>query len=261
MFDVNDLEYRYSVITLPSEGIYYENKCKQVKLFHLVGGDLTILTDANLIRNGNVVSYLLNKKVTKSETSNTFIHPDKMLVGDRMALLMMLRIHMNPQYIFPVRSGDGRVNVAFDLTTLKTKEINVLPDENGLHTFTYHKTLYKNGAYVPIDVKFRLLTGEDENLLRKYESNIENDKTVNKNYTIEKLILLTEEIDGNTDKEAIRKFYNHCDLEEMIGHNKYITDITPGLDLNIKVELPGGELVEMFFPFNVNFLLPGVLSN
>ena len=260
MFDLSDLEYRYSIINLPSEGLYYENKCKEIKMFHLCGADLNILSDPNLVKNGNVLSYLLNKKVVKSETSKTFIHPDKMLVGDRTALLMMLRVQMNPEYIFPFTENNERINVHFDLTTLKTKEITVLPDSEGLHTFTYNKTVFKGGDYVPVEVKFRLLTGEDEALLKPYEISSDSINRPNNNYTIQKLILLTQSVGDNSDSKFINAFYNHCNLEEIISHNKYITDITPGLDLNIELQLPGGKQVKTYFPFNVNFLLPGVIS-
>jgi hypothetical protein len=174
------------------------------------------------------------------------------------AILFFLRTGMNPIYSFPlIDPVTGKRFVHdFDLRTLKTKEVFEQPNDDKTFNFIFKKSFEKNGEYVEVPAKFRLLTGADEKRLRKYE-----DERSSENYMFEKLCLLVTEIGGNEDKKFIRKFLQMADMEETFALNKKITDVTPGLDLNLNIQSPGGGLVETYFPFSLNFLLPGVLGN
>ena len=252
MLTFDDLEKRYSTVYLPSKGIYYANKCDRVKLYHIDGSDVSVLTDANLAANGDTISVLLTRKVVKADDSEVFVRPDEMVIGDRMTLLIMLRLQMNPIYQFPLI--DPVTNQVFthelNLTTLSTKNVDIVPDENGLFTFTFKKSLYKKDKSIDVPVKFRLLTGADEKLLRPYEKN--NQST----YLMEKLIMVTKSAGDNEDKAFIRKFLEQANLEEIFDFNKYTQDVMPGLDLNLEIPSPGGGIVKTFFPFTASFFLP-----
>jgi hypothetical protein len=53
----------YDVVTLPSQGIHYENKKKSVKVAYLTAADENILTSPNLVQNDMVVEELLRRKI------------------------------------------------------------------------------------------------------------------------------------------------------------------------------------------------------
>ena len=259
MLKLEDLERRYSNITLPSEGVFYENKCQKVKLYHLEGNDVTLLTDANLIASGDLIDTLLYNKVYKADGYDIFVPPQKMIVGDRNALVVMLRIHLDKIYKIPLidPATDERFIHDFDLTTLKTKDIDVIPNDDKTFDFTFEKSFQKGGEFIPVNCKFRLMTGEDEKKLRE----IQKKQRVNENqYTILKLKELLVEVGENEDKQFIEKFLRQADMGEIMKFNKYINDVTPGLDMSITVESPGGEIINTFLRFSLEFLIPGLLG-
>lgn len=260
MLKLEDLERRYSIIDLPSDGKFYKNKCKKIKLYHLEGNDVTLLTDANLIASGDLIDTLLYNKITKADGYDQFITPDKMTVGDRNALVVMLRTHLDNIYKIPlIDPANGKRFIHdFDLTTLRTKKIKAIPNDDNTFDFTFKQSLYKGGEYVPVQCKFRLMTGQDEKTLR----NIQKSQNINDNqYTILKLKELVAEIGGNSDKVFIEKFLRQADMGELIHLNRYINDVTPGLDMNITVKSPGGEIIKTFLRFSIEFLMPGILAD
>jgi len=260
MLKLEDLERRYSNITLPSDGVFYDNKCSKIKLYHLEGNDVTLLTDVNLIASGDLIDTLLYNKISKADGYDLFIPPQKMIVGDRNALIVMLRIHLDKFYKIPLTdpvSGERFVH-AFDLTTLKTKEIETVPNDDKTFDFVFEKSLHKNGEFKPVVCKFRLMTGEDEKNLRDEQKR----QKMNENqYTILKLKELISEIGENKEKAFIEKFLRQADMGEVMKLSKYINDVTPGLDMNITVVSPGGEAIHTFLRFSLEFLVPGILGN
>lgn len=259
MLKLEDLERRYSNITLPSDGVFYENKCKKVKLYHLEGNDITLLTDANLIASGDLIDTLLYNKVTKADGYDVFIPPQKMTVGDRNALIIMLRIHLEKIYKIPLTdpATGKRFIHDFDLTSLKTKDIKIIPNDDNTFDFVFEKSFQKDGEFIPTTAKFRLMTGEDEKRLRDFQKN----QPMNENqYTILKLKELITEIGENKDKTFIEKFLRQCDMGELMKLNRHMNDVTPGLDMNINVVSPGGETINTFLRFSIEFLMPGILG-
>ena len=123
MLTLADLQLNYTNVSLPSKGLFYPNKCNQVKLLHLNGNDLSVLTDQQLIQDGTMIDVLLKNKVTKSDNLDTFIPVHKMTIGDRTALLINLRIQLNKMYSMYALDENGKAfPTEFDLTTLQTKE-------------------------------------------------------------------------------------------------------------------------------------------
>ena len=76
----------YDVISLPSQGIYYPNKKKNIKIAFLTASDENILSSPSLIANNLVVVELLKRKVLDKD-----INVEDIVEEDRQAILFFLR--------------------------------------------------------------------------------------------------------------------------------------------------------------------------
>lgn len=241
-------ERSFGIVTLPSSnGNYYKNGCKKVKLYYLDGSDEEILTSMELIKSGEMIDFLLDRKVAPID-GEPFVSPKDMLVGDRIFLTVSLRASMDNflKLVLP-EAPDG---VYYDLHNLRQKDVEVFPDENG--EFTY---LLKASKKV---VKFRLMTGKDEAIVRNEYKRNGLFNTSKKAY----LNQLVTEIDGEKDKILISNILQRLPLQDFRDLDRYIAEVTPGLDLNIEVEVPkltpggGTEIVNTFLRFDVEFWYP-----
>jgi hypothetical protein len=257
MLELSDLNRRFSHPTLPSGGKFYHNKCKKVKLFHLEANDVSVLTDRNLLQSGDMIDVLMKRKVTKADDESVFIDPSQMLTGDREALVVMLRIHMEPIFHIPLNDpvSDKTFIHPFDLTTLQTKKINVLPDEENLFSYTLKKSFQRNGEYEDVEVKFRLMTCADEAWIRLQQRK---DPQQKNNFMILKLKRIIKSIGGNEDERFISAFLNQADMNEIIDLQRFTNKVMPGLDMTGVATSPGGEMVPFTVPFLPSFLLPSI---
>lgn len=257
--DIKDLELRYDIIKLPSKGVFYENGCKHVKLYALTGADDGIITAPNLLRNGEIIDELLLKKVAPAGPNDPFIPPLDMLVGDRIALVLALRA-VGIDRMFSIRMQHPKTGEEFthdvDLTSLKLKMPDVEPDENGFFDFTFEKSFFKNNKPIPVNAKFRLMTGRDEKEIREEQKRT---GLTENNYYLLKLTTLIQSIDGNSDKTLINQFLRQANLLEVRKLSQYINEVTPTYDFNITVPLPGGGEVTTFLNIGKpEFFFPGI---
>ena len=228
-------EYKvpYDIIELPSQGLLYKNKKSKVKVEYLTAYDENVLTSPNLLNSGKVLDVLIERKV-----KDLGFDVSELLSGDRMAILIYLRTTgLGNEYVQMVFDSDKNlVEGVIDLTTIKSKTLEIRPDENGEFDFTLPKS-EKN-------IKFRLLTNKDED-----EISIIDDKQKEKNGNISintslRLERSIMEIGGERDKMKI----SHI--------NKYVNDVEPGLDLKTKARTGGGESVDVFLRLGKNFWYP-----
>lgn len=241
-----NFEKRFDIVPLPSGGLFYENKCDKVKLLDLTNEDDSILTAPNLIASGEMVDVLLRKKVQQADGYDHFVSPDKMVIGDRLALVILLRAKMENIYNIPLPDG---TTYPFDLYTLQMKkieEMDILPDNTGHYDFK----LPKSGHVV----KFRMMTGADEKLIRDEQAR--NNSVYNEFKSI-KLQNVVVSVDGNTDKIFIRNFLKQMPLKDGRALSKFMNDVVPTFDLNIKVRSAGGETFDTFLRLDSEFWFPG----
>jgi len=234
-------EPKFDIISLPSGGKFYHNKCNQVKVYHLTLVDEEIMTAPNLLNSGEMIDKLLERKVTMVDEKTPFIHPQKMLLGDRLALLVFLRITMDNLYMIDV---DGEP-YEFDLTTLKVKELTIHPNENGEFEFLLPKAKNK--------VTFKLMTGEDEKDVRNTLAKLPN-SNIYKAIRLEKLIT---SVDGERDKMVISAFVKQMNIIDANNLIKYMSDVTPSLDFEIEVISPlTGKLKRQELEMTSEFFFP-----
>lgn len=216
-------EPKFDIIDLPSEGMFYSNGCNKVKVYHLTLADEEIMSAPNLLQSGEMLDKLLERKVVRVDDDAPFIHPSKMLIGDRLAVLVFLRVTMDNIYKILV---DGQP-YEFDLATLKVKEITAKP--NAKMEFDFK--LPKSGDMLT----FRLMTGDDEKDIRLYQLKTNQILPFSKVIRLEKLIT---SVNGETDKILISTFVKQMNIMDANKLLKYMNDVTPSLDLEIDVISP-----------------------
>lgn len=237
----------FDVIPLPSKGKLYRNKKANIRLAYMTTSDENILTSPNLLKSGEFLEILLNRKILEAD-----LRYKDLLPGDRNAIMLWLRATAYGE-MYPVTlydENDEAFETEINLNELKTIELNIEPDSDGLFSFT-----------MPIskaNVRFKLLTcGDIENIEKILEKEKENNVLVNNanTYKLENMII---EVNGDTNKTMIRDFVNYMRVGDSKAFNQYADSIDTGVDLNIEVGTPGGGSIKTFLPLNLGFFWPDI---
>jgi hypothetical protein len=242
-------EYKvpFDVIELPSQGLLYKNKKASVKIEYLTAFDENILTSPNLLNNGKVLDVLIERKV-----KDLGFDPKELLNGDRIAILLYLRTTgLGNEYNQMVFNKDSElVEGIIDLTTLKTKKLEVTPDENNEFDFSLPSSNKK--------IKFRLLTAKDDDEINEIDKKaLEKNKGISTLQTL-RLERSIMEIDGDRDKMKISHTIKMLNLIDVRKLNKYITDIEPGIDFKTVARTQGGESIDCFLRMGRSFWYPEI---
>lgn len=240
------------VIGLPSKGLCYPESNPlskgEITIKLMTAKEEDILTSTNLIRKGIHLDKLLESVVVEPG-----VNINDLLIGDKNAILVTSRIlAFGPNYNVTVTDPEEKepVEVNVDLSKIKIKEV----DESKLN---------RNNEYdfvLPVSkipIKFKLLTHGDEIAINKdIEASEKAIKTGNEITTRYKRIIT--EVDGNRDTMFIAGFVaNRLLAGDSKALRKYMSDITPDLDLTFDYESPfTGETEALRIPFGVNFFYP-----
>jgi len=237
------------VVELPSLGKLYPNGQKTVEIKYLTAEDENILLSPDLIRAGKTLDVLLDNCVVSEGIS-----PKQMLTGDRNKVLIDLRINGYGNE-YEVELMDPETNLPFtaivDLTKLKPKYLKVDPDEVGEFTVTLPK--------FNVPVKFRLLNGEDEEILSKRIQSAQKKNKKGSSFAAsitERYIRQIMEVKGNRDKFYITKFISAMPMSDSLFLREYIGQIEPGIDLTYEFESPSGETFEADVPITAKLFYP-----
>jgi hypothetical protein len=76
----------FDVIPLPSKGKLYKSKKANIKLAYMTTADENILTSPNLLKSGEFLEILINRKILEPE-----LRYRDLLPGDRNAIMLWLR--------------------------------------------------------------------------------------------------------------------------------------------------------------------------
>jgi hypothetical protein len=235
----------FDVIPLPSEGKLYRSKKSNVRVSYMTTADENILTSPNLIKSGEFLEILINRKLLEPEIRYGDLH-----VGDRNAIMLWLRAtgygEMYPVTIYD--ENDEPFDTEINLNELKYKPLGAEPDAEGLFDFTMPLSKAK--------IKFKFLTcGELDEIERMVQMDKENEIPIDNSntYALEKMII---EVNGNRDRDYVKSFINNIRIKDGKDFSKYTDEIESGVDLNITVETPGGGSVDTFLPLNLGFFWP-----
>lgn len=234
----------YDVIPLPSQGIYYQNKKKNVKVAFLTASDENILSSPSLIANNLVVDELLKRKVLDKD-----INVEDIVEEDRQAILFFLR---NTAFgsDYQVTTTDPKTNEQFtaviDLSNIKIKDFTLQEDVNGEYQF-----------YLPVskfNLTFNFLTKKQEDELKKIEESWNGNGIAP--LKTKELEFLIKSINGIKDPMQLKNFIEKMPIRDSQEFRKFIKENKPGLDLTQIVTAPSGEDVQVSIGFGVEFFRP-----
>jgi hypothetical protein len=237
-----DFNLPHDVVTLPSQGKFYKNKKKSLKVGYLTAQDENTLVSAN--RSVNVVHSLVKNKVYEPD-----FKIEELLEGDLEAILIFLRnTSFGPDYNFNLT--DPKTSRKFE-ATVRLDELDFVkpkiePNGEGFFEIKLPKTGHL--------VKCKLLTiGEIEELnkiIEQYPPGMVAPVVTNK---LERQIV---SVDGNEDREQIAKFVMSLPISESKLIRNTLTDSEPKMDLNREVIAPSGEKVNVRVTFGAEFFRP-----
>lgn len=230
----------HDMVQLPSEGLFYKNKKKAVKVGYLTAADENILMGGGLDLTYNLLRSKLYEPDMKIED---------MLEGDVEAILVFLRnTSFGPEYTLSATdpSTDERFKTTIVLDELNYKKTLVAPDEDGLFT-----------TKLPVSgktVRLKILNMKDKMEIDQLIDSYPSERTAPVITTrLNKQIVA---IDGDTDRNKIATFIEQMPIGDSKFIRRFIFDNEPRLDLKKEVTAPSGEKVMIDITFGVEFFRP-----
>ena len=242
-------------VDLPSEGKYYPqghplHGQTSIEIKQMTAKEEDILTSRTLLKKGVAL-----ERVIQSVVIDKSIDPQSLLVGDRNAILVSIRVSgYGNDYTTNVTCPDCGANqdYSFDLNDTEIYrgddgEVEVSPNEDG----TFTTELPRTG----INVTFKLLNGYDEKALT---NGIENDrKRKNEKVVTRQLRSMIVAVNGDTSKEVLEYLIENIPSRDSRHLRIAYKSVAPNLDLaqhfecseceySQKMEVPLG--AEFFWP-------------
>jgi len=276
-FNDIDPTLKYDIIQLPSNGQCYRSKIDRVPVAFLTAYDENIITSPNLYKDGLVIDYLLKSKVVNSEINvedlvsgdadaiilylratsygpefpivvndpdtgeqiDTTIDLTKLkprdfkLVGDENGhfeyTTPILKDKIKFRYL--TRKQERQLRQVTELEGYGTKAMMLARESESL------KAALMNDKYVNDNDKkvIRAAISAMEKWSKKLKevNNSEFTKIMTNNMQLQIVA-----VNGNYDREYIRKYINQMPARDSLMLRKYINDNRPGINFDIEVERP-----------------------
>lgn len=230
----------HDVVPLPSQGKFYKNKKKSIKVGYLTAADENIL----LGNTDDITGALLRNKIYEPD-----IKIDDLLEGDIEAILIFLRnTSFGPEITMSLTDPQTRKNFETNvrLDELDIKQPQSEPSEDG----TFSTILPKTGS----SVKLKILNYGEINEIQKTIASYPQGRIPPRvTLTLQKQIV---EVDGNSDKMEIAKFIETLPIADSKYIRNFLNDNEPKLDLRRVVISPSGEKLTVNVGLGVEFFRP-----
>jgi len=249
------IEIPVETVPLPSAGRVYPatsalHGLDVVEIRSGTAREEDILTSRAFLKKGTVITELV-----KSCLVNKAIDPGEMLIGDRYALMVAIRITMyGHEYDAELSCGecDAKGKREFNLAELPIRRLSIAPVAEGQNLFEFLLPLSKK------TVRFKFLTGRDEEMIsaaqdkQKKLALSQSETTVTTN-----LLYSIQSIDGIDDRGKIAAFVRMMPARDSLALRNYIRDNEPGIIMRQEVSCPQcGHEEEVSMPIGVSFLWP-----
>ena len=287
-FNNIDSNAQYDVIQLPSNGQCYRNKVDRVPVAYLTAYDENIITSPNLYKDGLVIDFLLKNKIVNGEINvedlvtgdadaiilflrATSYGPEFPIVvndpetGEQIDSVVDLTT-LKPrdfkligdengwfEYVTPLKKDTIKFRY---LTRKQEKQLKKVTELEGIGTKASLLDRERETLSAAL-MNEKYLSEADKKVMRAALKTMETwskklREVNNSEFTrimTNNLQLQITAINGNTDREFIRKYINTMPARDSLMLRKYINDNRPGIDFTITVERPeslGGGSFETF---------------
>jgi len=229
----------HDVVPLPTQGVFYKNKKKSIKVGYLTANDENILMAAG----NDMTQTLLRSKIYEPD-----IRIEDLMEGDVEALLIFLRnTAFGPE--MELNLTDPNTRKPFK-TTVKLDELDITKGQQPSEDGTFITTLPKSQT----TVKLKPMTyGEILEIQRMAETYPEGRTAPKVTWRLNKQIV---EVNGVTDRGEIVKFIDQMPIADSKYIRKFLDDNEPKLDLKKTVVAPSGEKLTVNVGFGVDFFRP-----
>jgi hypothetical protein len=229
----------HDVVPLPSQGIFYRNKKKGLKVGYLTA------SDENIIMAGatDMTVNLLRSKIYEPD-----MRVEELIEGDVEAILIFLRnTAFGPELTLnltdPATKKPFQTNVMLDQLTIINGQ---KPSEDGTFTISLPKS--------QSTIKLKPLTYGEIMEISKLADSYPQGRVVPKvTWRLQKEIV---ELDGSTDKAAIAKFVESMPIADSKYIRNFMNENEPRLDMNKTIIAPSGEKLTVNVGFGVEFFRP-----
>jgi len=250
---VSAIDVPTETIKLPSKGIVYPADSplhtEEIEIRHLTARSEDVLTSRNLVKKGTLIDRLIQSALVDPE-----IKVEDMLMGDKNTIMVAHRITgYGAQYKTEVECSDceRKTEHIFDLSKMAVLGLGAEPVAEGMNKFEF--TLPMSGK----KVFFKLLTGRDDKQITEIVEASKKISDVEKNVTA-KLFVHLLEVDGDADRQVIRKFSDTMKAGDSLALREYINEIEPGIEMIEDFECPDcGFKEEVDCPIGLEFFWPG----
>jgi hypothetical protein len=251
-------EFSYSVpieiVPLPSNGLvypvgspFYMKDSIEIKV--MTAKEEDILTSTAFMKKGTTISELL-----KSCILDKTVNPADLLVGDRAALMVAIRVTgYGSDYEAEVECSkcEAKTKRLFDLKELEIKRLTINPLEEGKNLFEVTLPLTKKV------VKFKFLTGRDEEEASQTKEKQKKLGLPSESHVTSMLHQNIIAIDSVTDKAAIGRFIQVMPARDSLSLRSYIRNNEPGIVMSQNSVCPSCEAEEeVSIPIGPSFLWP-----
>jgi len=229
----------HDVVQLPSQGIFYKNKKKSIKVGYLTASDENILMGGA----NDLTMTLLRAKVYEPD-----VKVEDLIEGDVEAILIFLRnTAFGPEMTLNVT--DPTTKKQFQ-TTVVLDELSIVGNQKPSEDGTFTIMLPKSQS----TIKVKPLTyGEIQDINRLASTYPQGRVVPRVTWRMEREIL---EIDGSRDKSQIAKFIESMPIADSKFLRNFMNENEPRLDMNKTIMTPSGERLTVNVGFGVDFFRP-----
>lgn len=241
-------------VALPSRGVVYPvdsplHGAEVIEIRSMTARDEDILTSRALLKQGKAIGTLLRSCIV-----NKSIDPEKMIVGDRNAILVAIRITgYGPEYNVQVGCPVCGENVKheFDLSQLEIKRLDAQPIRVGENLFSFTLPVSKK------QVEFKLMTAEDE---REVATILDRTKKLGAGTeatVTTRLLQSLVNVGGETDRSKLAQIVRNLPARDSRDLRIYIERISPGIEMVQSFTCSScGEESEVEVPMGTEFFWP-----
>ena len=229
----------HDVVPLPSQGIFYKNKKKSIKVGYLTASDENILMGGG----SDLTLNLLRAKIYEPD-----IRVEDLIEGDVEAILIFLRnTAFGPEISLnltdPVTKKPFKSSTMLDQLTIVNGQ---QPNNDGTFTIILPKS--------QSTIKVKPLNYGEIIEITKLSDSYPQGRIVPKiTWRLQREIV---EIDGSSDKELISKFIESMPISDSKFIRNFMNENEPRLDMTKTILAPSGERLTVNVGFGVDFFRP-----